>query len=127
MDAKKILIVDDSALTRRVICDIINSDSRYQVDAMANNGIDALKLLETKQFDGIITDINMPRMGGLEFLKELKKMGRPERVMVLSTETTEGAKVTLDALELGAVDFIQKPQNAIYSKDKDFIKRFLHD
>ena len=77
MDAKKILIVDDSALTRRVICDIINSDSRYQVEAMANNGIDALKILETKQFDGIITDINMPRMGGLEFLKELKKMGRP--------------------------------------------------
>ncbi len=125
MDAKKILIIDDSALTRRVVCDIINSDSRYQVEAMANNGIEALKLLETKQFDGIVTDINMPRMGGLEFLKELKKMGRPERVMVLSTETTEGAKVTLDALELGAVDFIQKPQNAIYSKDQDFIKRFF--
>ena len=125
MDAKKILIVDDSALTRRVICDIINSDSRYHVEAMANNGIEALKLLETKQFDGIVTDIVMPRMGGLEFLKELKKMGRTERVMVLSTETTEGAKVTLDALELGAVDFIQKPQNAIYSKVKDFIKRFF--
>ncbi len=125
MAKKKILIVDDSALTRRVVCDIINSDSRYQVEAMANNGIDALKILETQQFDGIITDIIMPRMGGLEFLKELRKQGRQERVMVLSTETSEGAKVTLDALELGAVDFIQKPQSAIYSKDQDFIKRFF--
>ncbi|MBQ9631856.1 MAG: chemotaxis response regulator protein-glutamate methylesterase, partial [Lachnospiraceae bacterium] len=59
------------------------------------------------------------------FLKELKKAGRPERVMVLSTETSEGARVTLDALELGAVDFIQKPQSAIYSKDQDFVKRFF--
>ncbi|MBR1470785.1 MAG: chemotaxis-specific protein-glutamate methyltransferase CheB [Lachnospiraceae bacterium] len=125
MEAKKILIVDDSALTRRVLCDIINADSRYKVEAMANNGIEALKILEGKQFDGIITDINMPRMGGLEFLKELKKAGRPERVMVLSTETSEGARVTLDALELGAVDFIQKPQSAIYSKDQDFVKRFF--
>ena len=125
MAAKKILIVDDSALTRRVLCDIINSDERYTVEGMANNGIEALKLLEEKTFDGIITDINMPRMNGLEFLKELKKLKREERVMVLSTETSEGAKVTLDALELGAVDFIQKPQSAIYSKDQDFIKRFF--
>ena len=65
MAAKKILIVDDSALTRRVLCDIINSDERYTVEGMANNGIEALKLLEEKTFDGIITDINMPRMNGL--------------------------------------------------------------
>ena len=125
MIAKKILIVDDSALTRRVLCDIINSDSRYTVGGMANNGIEALHLLEKEKFDGIITDINMPRMGGLEFLKELKKQKREERVMVLSTETSEGARVTMDALELGAVDFIQKPQSAIYSKDQDFITRFF--
>ena len=125
MAAKKILIVDDSALTRRVLCDILNADERYSVEGMANNGIEALKILEENTFDGIITDINMPRMNGLEFLKELKKLKREERVMVLSTETSEGAKVTLDALELGAVDFIQKPSNAIYSKDQDFIKRFF--
>ncbi|MCR5251178.1 MAG: chemotaxis-specific protein-glutamate methyltransferase CheB [Lachnospiraceae bacterium] len=125
MDAKKILVVDDSALTRRVLCDIINSDKRFTVEGMANNGVEALKMLETTRFDGIITDINMPKMGGLEFLKELKIRKRDERVMVLSTETSEGARVTMDALELGAVDFIQKPQSAIYSKDQDFIKRFF--
>ncbi|MBR5421298.1 MAG: chemotaxis-specific protein-glutamate methyltransferase CheB [Lachnospiraceae bacterium] len=125
MDVKKILIVDDSALTRRVLCDIINNDGRYKVEGMANNGLEALKVLEEKSFDGIITDINMPKMNGLEFLKELKTRKREERVMVLSTETSEGARVTLDALELGAVDFIQKPQSAIYSKDQDFVKRFF--
>ena len=57
MDAKKILIVDDSALTRRVICDIINSDSRYQVEAMANNGIDALKLLEERKEGWRVEDL----------------------------------------------------------------------
>jgi len=125
MAPKKILIVDDSALTRRVLCDIINSDPRFNVEGTANNGLEALKLLDQRTFDGIITDINMPRMNGLEFLKELKNRKREERVMVLSTETTEGARVTLDALELGAVDFIQKPQSAIYSRDQDFIKRFF--
>ncbi len=125
MIAKKILIVDDSALTRRVLCDIINADERFEVDGVAYNGIEALKLLDEKRFDGIVTDINMPKMNGLEFLKELKKRGREERVLVLSTETSEGARVTLDALELGAVDFIQKPQGAIYSRDQDFIKRFF--
>ena len=125
MDVKKILIVDDSALTRRVLCDIINSDQRYTVAGMANNGLEALSLLDANRYDGIITDINMPKMGGLEFLKELKKRKRDERVMVLSTETSEGARVTMDALELGAVDFIQKPQSAIYSRDQDFVRRFF--
>jgi two-component system chemotaxis response regulator CheB len=122
---KKILIVDDSALTRRVVCDIISTDDRFEVGAVAENGLKALEILSTQKFDGIVTDINMPKMNGLQFLKELRKLGRDERVMVLSTDTTQGAKVTLDALELGAVDFIQKPQSAIYSKDQDFVKRFF--
>ena len=122
---KKILIVDDSALTRRVLCDIIDSDDRFEVAAKANNGLEALEILKDNSFDGIVTDINMPKMNGLQFLKELKDRKRPEPVMVLSSDTSEGAKVTLDALELGAVDFIQKPQASIYSRDEDFIKRFF--
>ena len=122
---KKILIVDDSALMRRVLCDIINSDERFEVTAKANNGLEALDILKKESFDGIVTDINMPKMNGLQFLKELKIQKRPEPVMVLSSDTAEGAKVTMDALELGAIDFIQKPQASIYSKDEDFIKRFF--
>ena len=97
---KKILFIDDSALMRRMICDIINSDSRFHVEATARDGVEALELLKQGTFDGIVTDINMPRMNGLDFLRELEKQGRDERVMVLSTDTVEGAKVTLEALEL---------------------------
>ncbi|MCR4586199.1 MAG: chemotaxis-specific protein-glutamate methyltransferase CheB [Lachnospiraceae bacterium] len=122
---KKILIVDDSALTRRVLCDIINADDRFEVTAKANNGLEALEILENGRFDGIVTDINMPKMNGLQFLKELKLRKRSEPVMVLSSETAEGAKVTLDALELGAIDFIQKPQASLNAGDDDFIKRFF--
>ena len=122
---KKLLIIDDSALTRRVLCDIIAADKRFEVAAKANNGLEALEILKNSSFDGIVTDINMPKMNGLQFLKELKTLKRPEPVMVLSSDTAEGAKVTLDALELGAIDFIQKPQSSIYSKDEDFIKRFF--
>ncbi len=122
---KKLLIIDDSALTRRVLCDIIAADKRFEVAAKANNGLEALEILKNNSFDGIVTDINMPKMNGLQFLKELKTLKRPEPVMVLSSDTAEGAKVTLDALELGAIDFIQKPQSSIYSKDEDFIKRFF--
>ena len=61
---KKILVVDDSALMRRVICDIINSDKRFQVEDNANNGEEALNLLTTKTYDAVVLDVNMPKMNG---------------------------------------------------------------
>ncbi|MCR5210515.1 MAG: chemotaxis-specific protein-glutamate methyltransferase CheB [Lachnospiraceae bacterium] len=122
---KKILIIDDSALMRRMLCDIINADSRFCAEATARDGLDALEILKTRSFDGIITDINMPRMNGLDFLRELEKQKREERVMVLSSDTAEGAKVTMDALELGAIDFIQKPQGSFISNNKEFQREFF--
>ena len=122
---KKILFIDDSALMRRMICDIINSDSRFHVEATARDGVEALELLKQGTFDGIVTDINMPRMNGLDFLRELEKQGRDERVMVFSSDTVEGAKVTLEALELGAVDFIQKPQGTAGIRTEDFKNAFF--
>ena len=68
---KKILVVDDSALMRRVLCDIINSDKRFQVVDRATNGLEALDLLSRKQYDAVVLDVNMPKMNGLELLKEL--------------------------------------------------------
>lgn len=123
--AKKILFIDDSALMRRMLCDIINSDSRFHVEATAKDGLEALEILKTNRFDGIVTDINMPRMNGLDFLRELEKLKRDERVMVLSSATAEGAKTTMEALELGAVDFIQKPQGAFVMNNKEFLQRFF--
>ncbi len=104
---KNILVVDDSALMRRTISDIINSDERLHNDKYAANGEDALKVLETgDKFDAIVLDINMPKMNGIEFLRELNKRGRKERVIIVSTIAKEGAKETIQALELGAFDFI---------------------
>ena len=122
---KKILIVDDSALMRRVLCDIIESDSRFQVEDMATNGLEALELLEKKTYDAVVLDVNMPKMDGISLLRELHKRKISCRIMMASTDTREGAKVTLDALDLGALDFIHKPSNAFDCKESRFKDKFL--
>lgn len=122
---KNILIIDDSALMRRVLCDIINSDSRYIAKDCAADGLIALKMLSGNQYDAIILDINMPNMNGIEFLKELRRRKIWQRVIVFSTDTIEGAEITITALELGALEFIHKPSNMLDSKKDEFKRRFL--
>jgi len=122
---KKILVVDDSALMRRVLCDIINSDERFQVVARATNGLEAFDLLIKNTYDAVVLDVNMPKMTGLQLLEELRKFKIPAKVMMASTDTSEGAKTTLDALELGAMDFIHKPDNAIDCRVDTFKKDLL--
>jgi two-component system chemotaxis response regulator CheB len=123
--AKKILVVDDSALMRRVLCDIIESDERFEVADKAVNGVEAFDLLSRKKYDAVVLDVNMPKMNGLELLKELNKFKISARVMMASTDTKEGAKTTLDALELGALDFIHKPDNAADCRLESFKSRML--
>lgn len=106
---KKILLVDDSALMRRVLCDILNSDERFEVAGRASDGQEALELMGKKDFDAIVLDISMPRMDGLQMLREMRKRRIPARVMMLSAYTYEGAKLLLEALSLGALDFMHKP------------------
>lgn len=122
---KKILVVDDSALMRRVICDIIDKDERFQVAGRATNGLEALELLTKNTYDAVVLDVNMPKMDGLELLKELQKRKIPAKVMMASTDTKEGAKTTMDALELGALDFVHKPTNAIDCRENDFKETML--
>lgn len=122
---KKILVVDDSALVRRVICDIIDTDDRFQVADRATNGLEALDLLSRKSYDAVVLDVNMPKMNGLELLKELQKRKIPAKVVMASTDTREGAQTTLDALELGAIDFIHKPDSAIDCRKNQFKDRLL--
>lgn len=122
---KKILVVDDSALMRRVLCDIIESDRKFQVADKAADGLEALKLLMENRYDAVVLDVNMPKMTGLELLEELRRNKIPARVMMASTDTGEGAKTTLDALELGALDFIQKPGTAFHCRGDAFRKDFL--
>jgi len=122
---KKILVVDDSALMRRVICDIINSDNRFEVVDKATNGLEAFDLLIRNHYDAVVLDVNMPKMNGLQLLQELRKYKISAKIMMASTDTREGAQTTLDALELGAMDFIHKPENAFDCKEDHFKTEML--
>ena len=122
---KKILIVDDSALMRRVLCDIINSDERFEVVDTAVDGLEGFKLIVDNKYDAVVLDVYMPRMTGLQMLEELQKAHVPCKVMMASTTTGEGARETMTALELGAIDFIKKPENVADARHSEFRERFL--
>ena len=122
---KKILIVDDSALMRRVFCDIINSDDRFEVANTATDGAEGFKFICQNEYDAIVLDVYMPKMTGLQMLEEMQKSRVSARVMMASTTTAEGARETLDALSLGAIDFIKKPENVADARVDSFSKRFL--
>ncbi|MBO7386390.1 MAG: chemotaxis response regulator protein-glutamate methylesterase [Lachnospiraceae bacterium] len=123
---KKVLVVDDSALMRRVLCDIINGDTRFRVVNIAGNGQEALNLLTQSQYDAVVLDVNMPIMNGIELLKELRKKNIKAKIMMASTDTMEGAQVTIECLELGAVDFVHKPNSAMDCRDDEFKNHFLN-
>ncbi len=122
---KNILVVDDSALMRRVICDIINSEGTFQAVDVCRDGLEAYERLKTKRYDGVVLDVNMPRMDGLELLEKLQKEKIKATVIMVSTTTTKDAEVTILAMELGAVDFVTKPTNIIEAKGEEFKKRLL--
>jgi len=124
---KNILVVDDSALMRRVISDIINGSDDFQVKDLANNGLEALDLVVKTPdlYDAAILDINMPKMNGLEFLEQLNKHNIKLKVVVVSTVAKEGAKETIRALELGAFDFVTKPDSFVEARGEGFQNRIL--
>ncbi len=124
---KNILIVDDSALMRRVISDIIASDDRLTIADTASNGLQAFDLvtLNPKKYDLILLDINMPKMNGIEFLEQLDKLKLKQKVIIVSTLAKEGAKETIRCLELGAFDFVTKPESFLEAKNDSFKKRVL--
>lgn len=122
---KKILIVDDSALMRRIMCDIINSDERFEVVEMAANGEEALNLILKNQYDTILMDVNMPKLSGIEVLKELKKRNVFVKIVMVSTETREGAQITMEALDLGAVDFAHKPNSILDARAEQYKVKLL--
>ncbi|HWT76778.1 MAG TPA: chemotaxis-specific protein-glutamate methyltransferase CheB [Mobilitalea sp.] len=124
---KNILIIDDSALMRRVLSDIINADERFQVTETAVNGLDGLSVLQNrgKEFDAVLLDINMPRMNGIEMLAELKEQNLKATIIVVSTIAKKDAKETIRALELGAFDFVTKPESYLEVKSNQFTDHIL--
>ena len=122
---KNILVVDDSALMRRVICDIINSDSNFQAKDTCRDGLEAYEKLKTTSYDGVLLDVNMPRMDGLQLLEKLQKENIKANVIMVSTLTTKDAEVTILALERGAIDFVTKPTAIAEARGEDFKKKVL--
>lgn len=103
----KVLIVDDSAFMRNVLSNMLSSDPEIKIVGTARDGLEAIEKVESLTPDIVTMDVEMPRMDGIAALKYI--MGKnPVPVIMVSSLTTEGAKVTLDALDLGAVDFIPK-------------------
>jgi two-component system chemotaxis response regulator CheB len=106
------LVVDDSAFMRKFISDILSADPEIEVVDTARNGSDGVAKVKSLSPDVVTMDIEMPLMNGLEALKELMKE-HPVPVVMLSSLTQEGAEATVQALELGAVDFVAKPSGSI--------------
>jgi two-component system chemotaxis response regulator CheB len=106
----RVLVVDDSALMRKVIPQILETDNSIQVVGTAMDGNFGLKKIDELKPQVITLDLEMPGMGGLDMLKEIMRRHRIP-VIVVSSHSTEGASVTLKALSLGAFDFVSKPND----------------
>ncbi|MFZ1126847.1 chemotaxis-specific protein-glutamate methyltransferase CheB [Methanoregula sp.] len=107
----KVLIVDDSVFMRTVIRDMLQKDPSLEIVGTASNGIEALEKISTLKPDLITLDIEMPRMNGLEVLRELKNAAWRPKTIMLSSLTSEGAEMTTEAIRLGADDFMLKPKD----------------
>lgn len=106
---KRVLVVDDSAIMRKLLSTVLDSDPRLEVVGTAVDPYAARDKIKKLNPDVITLDIEMPRMDGITFLRNLMRL-HPMPVVMVSTLTTAGAEKTLEALELGAVDFITKPK-----------------
>ena len=118
--AKTVLIVDDSALVRKQLSDII-STLDFEID-IAKNGQEAIDKATSFQYDVITMDINMPVVDGIEALRQIMKK-QPTPVLMVSSLTRDDASITMQALDLGAIDYILKPGtfNAGKTRNKDEI------
>jgi two-component system, chemotaxis family, protein-glutamate methylesterase/glutaminase len=105
----RVVVVDDSALVRSLLAEIINRQPDMECVGAANDPLVAREMIRELDPDVVTLDIEMPKMDGIEFLSRLMRL-RPMPVVMISTLTERGAEITLRALELGAVDFVAKPR-----------------
>jgi two-component system chemotaxis response regulator CheB len=123
-DEVGVLIVDDSALMRNLIGHMVDDTPGLVIAEKAMNGRFALDKIPRVNPDVIVLDLEMPEMNGIEFLKERKKLGINIPVVILSSIARRGAEITMEALSLGASDFIQKPSGSV-SEDIHLVKDTL--
>jgi two-component system, chemotaxis family, protein-glutamate methylesterase/glutaminase len=112
MTKTRVLIIDDSALVRSLLTEIINREPDMQAIGAAPDPLVAREMIRALNPDVLTLDVEMPKMDGIDFLERLMRL-RPTPVVMVSTLTERGADVTLRALELGAVDFVAKPKIGI--------------
>jgi two-component system chemotaxis response regulator CheB len=115
----KVLVVDDSALVRQIMTELLASDPDIEVVGTANDPFIARDKIKQLNPDVLTLDVEMPKMDGITFLKNLMRL-RPMPVVMVSTLTEKGADVTLQALEFGAVDYVAKPKVDLQSQIESF-------
>jgi len=122
MNKIKVLIVDDSALVRQILTEIMSSDRELEIVGVAQDPLIAREKIKELKPDVITLDVEMPKMDGVTFLKNLMRL-HPLPVVMISSLTEKGAEITLEALEIGAVDFIAKPKLDV----KDGLEDYAHE
>ena len=122
---KRVLIVDDAVVVRRTLSDAVSKDPFLEVVGTASNGRIALAKFAALQPDIILLDIEMPEMDGLETVRELRKIDGHVPIIMFSTLTERGASATLEALALGATDYLTKPSNTDMVATSETVSREL--
>lgn len=117
-DKIKVLVVDDSAFMRKIISDIINKNPDMEAVKTAKDGESTIRLIKELNPDIITLDVEMPQMNGIEVLKKIKEISDCE-VIMLSSLTLHGSSITIEALEVGAFDFVQKPKGSNINEISD--------
>jgi two-component system, chemotaxis family, protein-glutamate methylesterase/glutaminase len=115
----RVLIVDDSALVRQILTEILSADRQIEVVGVASDAHVAREKIKSLNPDVITLDVEMPKMDGVTFLRNLMRL-RPMPVVMVSSLTEHGADVTLDALSMGAVDYLPKPKIDVAATLKDY-------
>ncbi len=125
MNTLKVLIVDDTIVYRKIVGDVLKEISGVEIIGVANNGKIALSKINTLKPDLITLDIEMPEVNGIEVLEQLNKMQSPPLAIMLSTLTQHGSEMTIKALELGAFDFVPKPDEGSMSENLEKVKQAI--
>jgi two-component system chemotaxis response regulator CheB len=125
-DKVRVLVVDDSALMRQLLSSMMQSDRDIEVVGAAPDPLVARQMIKDLNPDVVTLDVEMPNMDGISFLEKIMKL-RPMPVLMISSLTQEGAEATLQALELGAVDYIAKPkvdlQQGLAEKQAEIVEK----
>lgn len=122
----KLLVADNSALMRRLICDIINTEPNFHVEAISSDGLDAYNKIKNQQFDIVVLDMDTPKLSGYEVLAKLAAEKIKLPVILISSAIKEDAEMTMAALSHGAVDVVVKPLRSTSESREEFKGKLMH-